>query len=180
MFDAKWCKTIPDKDISEVPCIYGAFYATTKTWYNHIHGWDTIKGKKFKGHSIYGGLEPMISLKNWLYGGECHVIKRLETGHVFHKYRDNGVIMNGRNDAFWFNKFFIAYTMIPEDEANRLIEKIYSLRVQYELYTMQFNVAKKIIKQSWGYVTGVRKRNLSEAVHDFDWVCEKFNVIKNY
>ena len=78
IFEGQWRKDIPQDNVSEVPCIYGAFYFTTKQWYDAIHGWDF-------SHMRWGGLEPWISIKNWLYGGMCHVVHDLETGHIFEK-----------------------------------------------------------------------------------------------
>jgi glycosyltransferase involved in cell wall biosynthesis len=183
LFESKWIKKVPDMDITEVPSIYGAFYVTTKSWYKTIHGWDTVKNMKISGHKSYGGLEPWLGIKSWLYGGKCHALKCLETGHIFHKFeRENSerINPNTREDFFWYNKFFIAYTMLPKDEADRLINKIYEARISLDLHTMQFNVARKLIQNNWDYVIKVREQNRQLFVHDFDWYCERFDILKRY
>jgi len=183
LFENKWIKKKPVEDITEVPAIYGAFYVTIKAWYNTIHGWDTVRNMKLSGHSCYGGLEPWISIKSWLGGGRCHILKTLETGHVFHKFeRENTdrLNQNTRDDLYWYNKFFIAYTMLPKAEADKLINKVYDLRIQFDLFTMQFNVARKLIQGNWDYVMSVKNRNEREFTHSFDWYCEKFDILKRY
>lgn len=178
-FDAKWLKKEPQENISEIPCIYGAMYVTTKSWYQHINGWDSDFTRKLSGHKAWGSLEPWISLKNYLYGGTCHVIKELESGHVFHKFGEEGS-PHGRTDYFWYNKMFIAYTCMEQEEADRLVKKIYSLRVKYELYTRPFNLGRKLLKQNWDYVMQIRERNKREMVHDMDWLLSKFSITKKW
>lgn len=178
-FDAKWLKKEPTENITEIPCIYGAMYVTTKEWYQHIGGWDSDFTRKLSGHRAWGSLEPWISLKNYLYGGTCHVIKELESGHVFHKFGEEGS-PHGRTDYFWYNKLFIAYTCMEQDDAERLVKKVYNLRVKYELFTLPFNLGIKLLKSNIVYVTQVRERNEREMVHNFDWFLNKFNIEKRW
>lgn len=175
--DAKWFKKAPDKNISEIPTVYGAFYFTNKSWIKTIHGWDTVRGMKLSGLSMWGGVDVFPSLKTWLYGGSCHVVCDIETLHVFHKSDDP---LNGRTDCMWYSKLFVLYTCMELEEADRLAKLIYSLRVKYELYTRPFNLGKKLLKSNWDYVMQIRERNKREFIHDFDWFCDKFNIEKKW
>jgi len=177
LFEGKWHKNPPKENISEIPSVFGAFYFTTKSWLNTIHGWDTVRGMKLFGLSMWGGVDVFVSLKSWLYGGSCHVVKDIESLHVWHK---SETPLNGRSDHMWYSKMFIAYTCMERDEAERLVEKIYSLRVKYELYTRPFNLGKKLLKSNMDYVMQVKERNKREMVHDFSFFCEKFNIEKKW
>lgn len=168
MWNGRWFKSRPTENINEVPCLMGAFYVTTKSWYNHIGGWDN-------SHRQWGCLEAWISLKSWLMGGFVHNIRDLETAHIFHKFGAKKS-PHGRTDMYWYNKFFVAYTMMPEDLAKRLIDKVYLLRARYELYTLPFNLGNKLIKQDWANVQKVHDRNQMLFERDFEWFCQKFNI----
>jgi hypothetical protein len=176
MWEAKWIKRPSTEDIAEVPCAYGAFYVTNKAWYNTIHGWDYM-------HRIWGGLEQWLCLKSWLYGGQCHNIRDLETGHIFRKFMNEDpakTVSNGHYEMYWYNKLFISLTILPLDEAMSLIEKVYKDKVKYELPTHQFNLGYKMIRDDWGKIKKIRDANQQAFVHDFDWFCEKFNIEKKF
>ena len=116
IISAKWFGikelTRTKKNIHEVPCILGAFYLTTKSWYNHIRG--------FEGHQMWGCLEPYISIKTWLSGGTCKVATNIKTGHIFARNPH-------RNTAIHYplyNKLLTALTCLPTNIARRLIEHL--------------------------------------------------------
>ena len=179
MFGARWIKKVPEKDIQEVPMAYGAMYITNKSWFNYIHGWDTVGNIKLSGLSMWGGIEDHLCLKAYLYGGVCHVIKNLESLHIFNKFDDNDV-HNGRLDHYWYSKMFIGKTLLSDDDCQRLVEKVYKQRVSYELPTLPFNLGKKMIRQNKEYVSLVRERNRKAFVHDFDWYLTRFNIEKGF
>jgi len=175
-FQGKWFKGVPEEEVTEVPCLMGAFYVTTKQWYLHINGWDML-------HRYWGGLEAWISLKTWLYGGKIHVIKLLETGHIFEKKNKNDPdyhSSNGRKDWYWFNKICVSYTLLPQKDADRLLSKIYNSLCKYELYTLPFNKGKYLAKEYWEKIMNVKRTNEVNIIYDFDWFCNKFNIIKNF
>lgn len=67
----------PSSDVETIPAVFGAGYAASKKYWLHIGG--------LKGLIQYGFDEQMISLKTWLEGGECLLLKRVVLGHI---YRD--------------------------------------------------------------------------------------------
>jgi len=183
LFDCKWIKRIPREPIIEVPIIYGACYVTNKTWYQHVNGWDTLPEKKMVGHHYFGGLEPWISLKYWLSGGECHVIRDMETLHIFHKFvTEDGVLLsnNGRGDYFWWNKFFIAFTMLRKAEAQRLMDKVMTMLIALELRVKNPSEGRRLIKYYMPYVLEIRERNKLLFTRDINWLCKKFGIRKDY
>jgi glycosyltransferase involved in cell wall biosynthesis len=93
----------------EVPCILGAAYGVSKKWYRHVDGW--------WGHKKWGTLEPLISLKSWLFGGSCRTAPHIETAHIFkHKGSHN----TGR-EYVAYNKMLTAWLLFPIPEKDRLI-----------------------------------------------------------
>ena len=106
LIEAKW---LPHKsgESHEVPCILGACYGCTKQWYEYIDG--------FWGHRHWGGLEPYISMKSYLFGGSCRIVPEAETGHVFKK--------DGTHDtpqeSVIYNKLLISKLLF--DDSERLI-----------------------------------------------------------
>lgn len=62
-------------DCFEIPSVLGASYACSKKY------WMKLKG--LNGLRTYGFEEQLISLKVWLSGGKCKVLKDVEFGHIF-------------------------------------------------------------------------------------------------
>lgn len=79
---AKWNKVdLSLKDyIYDIPCLLGASYAFSRNYWLEIHGCDGLKS--------YGYDEQLISLKSWLYGEGCSLIKTISFGHMFRDKTD--------------------------------------------------------------------------------------------
>ena len=179
MFDCKWIKRRPTEPITEVPVIYGAFYITNKQWFKYIRGWDTLPDGKMRGHRMFGGLEPWISIKSWLAGGQCHVIRDIETLHIFHKFvTEDDVVLsnNNRGDMFHWNKFFIAFTMMEYADARRLQDKVIDMLKVFELHILNPTEGRRLIKYHLDYILQVREQNKKLFVRDLNWLCEKFHI----
>jgi glycosyltransferase involved in cell wall biosynthesis len=99
-------------ECSEVPCILGAAYGTTKKWYKHIDG--------FWGHRFWGTLEPYISMKCWLMGGRCLNAPHIETGHIFNTV---GIHSNQYNYGLYktYNRILTSWLLFPVPDKDRLI-----------------------------------------------------------
>lgn len=113
LIHSKWRKTNKEeKGIIEVPSILGSFYGTKKEWYQYIDG--------FYGHKIWGALEPLISLKSWLFGGDpgCICDKRIETGHIFRKKSVHKI----SQAAIYHNKLWALKTLFEEETIKGLME----------------------------------------------------------
>lgn len=103
IFDAKWITDKP-KGTAEVPCILGAFYGVKKSWYNYVDG--------FWGHRQWGCLEPLISMKSWLFGGNCLCVSDIETKHIFRRKSTHGI----RQANILFNKMLTARLLFNDWE----------------------------------------------------------------
>jgi glycosyltransferase involved in cell wall biosynthesis len=114
LFKAKWLDGKQSDEPYEIPCLLGAFYFTSRAYYNALGGFDTVKGNKYQGHAHWGSLEPYISLKSWFVGGGCILYPSIEAGHVFSRINvHNRLSKGGRGaDWIWWNMLFILETMI--------------------------------------------------------------------
>ena len=102
--EAKWNekKNLPESDLIQIGCVLGAFYGVNKTWWNHIGG--------FKGHRTWGTLEPLISLRSYINGGNCLLDRKTITGHIF-----KGASSHKPIKDLIYNKLLVAYTLLPVD-----------------------------------------------------------------
>lgn len=75
---AKWANKFIESSnerLVPIPCVLGAVYASS------IEHWNNIKG--VEGIEIYGSDEPLMSIKTWLSGGKCLIIKDWGVGHLY-------------------------------------------------------------------------------------------------
>lgn len=101
-----------DEDIIEIPCILGASYAFTKKYWQQLLGLDGLR--------YYGSDEAFISLKAWLSGGSCKLIKSVVIGHIF---RDVAPYHTIQSDVF-YNKLLIAELLFDDVEKKRTFDLI--------------------------------------------------------
>lgn len=81
-FELQWLLAqSPDDErrpVIPVPCLIGAAYAAGKTYWEQLHGlWGLEK---------YGLDEAYLSIKAYLSGGSCKLIKPFVTGHIYRQY----------------------------------------------------------------------------------------------
>ena len=65
----------PEESVCEIPCVLGASYACCKTYWQYLKGLTGLKS--------YGLDEQLISIKVWLEGGKCKLLKNIAFGHIF-------------------------------------------------------------------------------------------------
>jgi glycosyltransferase involved in cell wall biosynthesis len=98
VLEGKW-RPRTGRGVYEVPCLMGAFYGTTKEWYDHVRG--------FELHYKWGVLEPYFSLKTWRMGGRVLVDSVNKTNHIFNR--------NPQRQALWdilaYNQLMLANTV---------------------------------------------------------------------
>ena len=154
LFEGKWQGKLSDKPY-EIPCLMGAFYFTTKKFYDKIHGWDTEESVRYQGHQGWGSLEPYISLKTKIYGGKLRVYPDFEVGHIFGRVTGENISRSVREDLHWFNRLFMVHTMTDSPLKEEL------LAFPHPEYPL--NIAQKVLGENWGKVEKVRNRNLWES-----------------
>jgi len=101
ILEGKWRGKTYD-GLYQIPCLMGAFYGVTKSWYRHIRG--------FELHYIWGSLEPYISLKSWILGGEVLIDTDIE---ISHKSTRTGYASKPQ-EAVHYNRLMIAYVVFGD------------------------------------------------------------------
>lgn len=81
-FELQWLREQATDDehrsVIAIPCLIGAAYATSKSYWEHLHGlWGLEK---------YGLDEAYLSIKAYLDGGSCKLLKNFVTGHIYRQY----------------------------------------------------------------------------------------------
>lgn len=99
--NAPWLTDKDDKSddrIIDVPCVMGASYACNKEYWLHLEGLNGLKS--------YGLDEQLISIKVWLDGGRCRLLKDITFGHIFREAMP--VPYENRPKDFFKNILFVA------------------------------------------------------------------------
>lgn len=102
----------PERTIVKIPCVLGASYAGKKSYWKYLKG--------LKGLLNFGYDETYLSLKVWLEGGTCYLLKDIEIGH---KFRDMPPYPLDQ-PRILFNKMLILETLFPEDKREELYNRI--------------------------------------------------------
>lgn len=91
----------PEKSIVKIPCVLGASYVVHKNYWKYLRG--------LEGLRTYGNDEPFMSLKTWLEGGYCYLMKEVFVGHLF---RETPPFPMNSIDRI-YNKLLIAELLLP-------------------------------------------------------------------
>lgn len=108
ILQARWNREEPAWEtdgMASVGCILGAFYVTTRGAYNYCGG--------FMGHKLWGGLEPLISIRAKRSGFMLYVARDLETAHNYGRIAQTHE-RTVRWDMILYNKMFMAHTMFED------------------------------------------------------------------
>jgi glycosyltransferase involved in cell wall biosynthesis len=97
IFEGKW-RGRTGRGVYPIPSLMGAFYGVKKSWYEHIRG--------FELHYIWGVLEPYISLKSWIMGGEVLVDTENTARHTWRRPSRSPAF-----DALAYNQLMVAGTV---------------------------------------------------------------------
>lgn len=100
----------PESPVVDIPCVLGATYAASKRYWKYLRG--------YEGLILYGSEEPYISIKAWLEGGRCQLIKDIVVGHI---YRDRFPYRVNPAEPI-YNKLLIASVLLPEELKERVFE----------------------------------------------------------
>lgn len=113
LLDPKWICPAEEphagQTVIDVPCVLGATYATSRRYWKRIRGYEGLR--------LYGHEEPYISMKTWLEGGRCQLIKDIEVGHIYRTRFPYKVA----SDEMMHNRMIIATLLMPE----RLRQRVY-------------------------------------------------------
>lgn len=154
IIEAKWQASKPEESY-EIPCILGAIYAVKKDWYKHVDG--------FWGHKQWGTLEPYISLKSWLFGGSCRIVKSIKTGHIFSRN-----IHNISQISIAYNKYLVCCLLLDGPLRGRLLGFLNN--------TPEKAKAAKLISDKMEEIESRRMQYSSNTVLSIEDYCKRFGI----
>lgn len=108
LLNVKWNKKehCPGSEFEKIPCVLGAAYAGSKRYWTYLKG--------LEGLVNYGCEEAYISMKIYLEGGYCELLKNVVVGHI---YRTRFPYQMSANDLV-YNKLVIAELLLSESLKN--------------------------------------------------------------
>ncbi|MDE5935725.1 MAG: glycosyltransferase [Muribaculaceae bacterium] len=155
LLDPKW-RCIPDPDpestVIDVPCVLGATYAGSRRYWKYLRGYEGLR--------LYGLEEPYISMKAWLEGGRCQLIKDIEVGHIYRRRFPYRVA----NDEIMYNRMLIASLLLPDDIKTRVFE---ACRRWNEAIYFRVN---ELLAENAGTIDELKEYYRSIRQRDFDFV----------
>lgn len=151
----KWNKIdlYPQSNESIIPCVLGASYASSQYYWNKIKG---IKGLK-----SYGFDEQLMSIKSWLAGGNCILIKDVSFGHI---YRTKEEVPYSHIDwDYMYNKYYILKLFFDSraviSDINSDVFKIPEKKIYKELENNMRTINSQLL-----WYKKIFKRNITEIV----------------
>lgn len=160
--EPKWLGKHPD-DGEVIPCLLGGAYLLPRDLFFRVGGSRLL-------HS-WGSYEPNLSLKIWLSGGECRLLRSMRVGHQFRQ----ATTYTSKRAALLFNKLAIATTILPEPAAKFIVDKMtaYHTKAPGDL-----SLAKQMLKNEQRHIEVDRAFNEAIFTKDLDWYLEKFGLPK--
>lgn len=157
IIEAKW-QSQKGKEIYEIPCILGACYGVKKSWYEYIDG--------FWGHKQWGTLEPYISLKSYMFGGNCMVDPNIETAHIF---KEVGSVESQKHgitqDNIMYNKLLVVNLLFND---TTLISFLHN-----DIHVIQ---ATRLITKNINDIKLKKEEYKNKTVFSIEDYCKKFNI----
>lgn len=92
----------PNNETEPIPIVLGAAYAASKRYWKYIKGMSGLKH--------YGCEEQYMSIKTWLEGGQCILMKNIIIGHIYR----NSSPYKLYSETFVYNYLWIASLLFPQ------------------------------------------------------------------
>ena len=162
-FEPKWTDKFIDDDIthimSPVSCVLGAAYLISKEWWEYIRGFD--------GLYIYGLEEPYMSVKTWLLGGQCFVVKDWGVGHIYRNQNPAPVTVNDIEA----NRIFLINVFLEPDERD-----MYLMQLRNRIGEATYNDVIQIYNDNINAnVADIKKYIDDNKVNDIRWFFSNIN-----
>jgi glycosyltransferase involved in cell wall biosynthesis len=154
-FELLWLMKQPpsakDELIIDIPCIIGAGYACSTRYWHHIKGLWGLKS--------YGLDEAYLSIKIWLEGGRCRLLKNVEIGHIYRKNAPYSI----ENVSQIYNKILLLYLLTPDN-----IRKICFSKIRF-FFPHLFFESIKYVHEELNYIYDLRIYLMTIFNHNFDY-----------
>jgi len=151
LLEGRWNLIEPINEVSVVPCLMGANYIFHKEFYLKLGG--------LKGLEMWGCTEPYLSIKAYLSGGRCKIIKNIT---ILHKYRRKAPYTTTAH-YIYFNKLFVAKVLFPDKLFKRFIDLL-------DDSSYEFIAAKALIENKDLKIKEIKhnlNKNNSKTLTDF-------------
>jgi glycosyltransferase involved in cell wall biosynthesis len=155
-------------DIAPIACILGAGYACS------VQYWQYLKG--LQGLQYYGSDETYLSVKVWLEGGKCLLLKKVVLGHIYRAqfpYTTEYVHV-------LYNRLFIAELLLPFILKKKVfaITKM-SCPATYNEVVLLLKKNEEQIASLKSYYKEILKNDFDQIVHLNNLVCIQGHQIEN-
>lgn len=146
----------------EIPCVMGAYYAMSRSWFDYIG--------QLGGLYMWGSEESCLSLKTWLMGGKCILLKDVKVGH---KYRDQVSPLPYKLYNWYklYNLMYLVHVLFPDDLLDSAIKQLKLIP-----YLNEVNKACELIELRFSAIIKDRKEFQSKFKHDIRWLCDYFKI----
>lgn len=142
----------PDESVTEIPCVLGAGYATSKRYWQYLHG--------LRGLIFYSCDEAYISLKVWKEGGRCLLVKDVVIGHIYRTeapYRLESIY-------YVYNKILLAELLLPYPLKRRISVRLEIRQSkEYEEAQRMLSLHRKDIASMKLYLRSISTRSDKEV-----------------
>lgn len=156
--------TDPESSMMEIPCILGAGYAVAKSYWQYLHG--------LNGLYSYGMDEQLLSIKTWLSGGRCLLMKDLVIGHI---YRDAFPYVNPTAD-FIYNKLYLSQLFLPYSLKKKIFEKYRAENIEgFEESFERLKVNYPSVKKEMAYFSQISQYPIGEFLRRNREIAERNN-----
>lgn len=133
----------------EIPCIFGAAYACSKETWAYIGG--------LEGLIQYGNDEAYISIKTWLFGGKCKLLKNTIVGHIYRSEFPYNVDVASRI----FNRLWIADLLLEKDNRSRVFAYSRNLS-NYQQALREFFCRRECFYKLYNYYKSISVRGIGD------------------
>lgn len=164
----------------EVPAILGACYCFTKDYWNKLKG--------LQGLIHYGCEEEYLSIKAWMEGGGCRLIKNVVIGHVYRKRPPYDIVGLQR----LFNHIVILETLFPASErawglavARKLNPSVYNrMGALLSVYRTSLHQLKDyyeitFLPNRFAFVKSINKTRRMEEISQIEYVKAEIQRLTN-
>ena len=161
---AKWnySDTAPNDELAEIPCVFGGAYACSKTYWKYLLG--------MQGLLCYGLEEQLISIKVWLEGGRCLLVKNFITGHLYR----NKFPYEAPNMEMMYNRLFLLELFFPYSMKNSFFAAYKSVN------SKMFDKACEILKSNFKDIKALKNSLNAIFEHKIDWFLAMNEKIKAF
>ena len=156
LFECEWIfhENEREKELNtvRVPCVLGATYCCSKAYWQHLRG--------VEGLVCYGNDEPYISLKVYLEGGSCKLLKDVNVGHIYRSVPPYKI----EDFTRIYNRLLLSELLLPDDYKARIFSQTISYYYCYNYQDALFLLYKnrREISDLKQYYKGIFK-------HDFTY-----------